>query len=79
MSQVISKHIDKLAAVSGVSNTTMYRALSGAAVAIYYLKIIHPRLINLMAHNSTLNPKKQQGTGNTKDHNDNKQQAELEA
>ena len=82
MSQVISKHIDKLAVATGIPNTTMYRALSGAALAMYYIKIIHPRLINLMAHNSTLNPNKQQGSNpdRKKDHNDNKQQAvEIEA
>ena len=36
----------------------MSRALCAAIVAAYYGKIIHPRLMNLLAHNSTLNPKK---------------------
>lgn len=70
MPGVISKHISQLATTTGIPETTIHRALCVAAVALYYGKVIHPKLVNLMAHNSTLNPKKLA----SKDLNDNKQQ-----
>lgn len=75
MPGVISKHISQFSTYSGIPETTIHRAVCAAAVALYYGKVIHPKLVNLMAHNSTLNPKKQV----IKDLNDNKQTNGLQA
>ena len=69
MPGVISKHINQLATVTGIPETSIHRAIYVAVIALYYGKVIHPKLVNLMAHNSTLNPKKVI----TRDHNDNKE------
>lgn len=69
MAGVISKHITQFSAATGISEHNIYRVISVAAFALYYGKIIHPKLVHLMAHNSTLNPKK----AVSRDLNDNKQ------
>lgn len=69
MPGVISKHLNQLSTVTGIPETSIHRAIYVAAIALYYGKVIHPKLVNLMAHNSTLNPKKVI----SRDHNDNKE------
>lgn len=69
MPGIISKHLSQFAAVTGIPESSIHRAICVAAVALYYGKVVHPKLVDLMAHNSTLNPKKLVN----KDLNDNKE------
>lgn len=72
MPGVISKYLSQFSAATGIPETSLHRAIYVAAVAFYYGKVIHPKLVDLVAHNSTLNPKKLV----SKDLNDNKQNGE---
>lgn len=69
MPGVISKHLTQLSSATGIPETSLHRAICVAVVALYYGKILHPKLVSLMARNSTLNPKR----AARKDLNDNKQ------
>jgi ATP-binding cassette subfamily D (ALD) protein 2 len=69
MPGVISKHLTQFSTATGIPETTLSRVTCAVFVGLYYGKVIHPRLVSLLARNSTLNPKKVA----RKDLNDNKQ------
>jgi ATP-binding cassette subfamily D (ALD) protein 2 len=68
MPGVISKHLTQFSTLTGIPETILSRVTCAVFVSLYYGKVIHPRLVSLMARNSTLNPKKVA----RKDLNDNK-------
>lgn len=58
MPAVVSKYLNQLSTVTGLPDSTIKRAACLAVFALFYGKSVHPRLMTLLSHNSTLNPKR---------------------
>lgn len=67
MTGVLSKHLDRATEATGLE---LRKYLTAGLLAVYYIKIIHPRVLSLLSHNATLNPDKQQSAVPTKKEDD---------
>lgn len=56
MTGVLSKHLDRASEALG---TDVRKYVVAAAAAVYYIKIVHPYILNVLAHNNALNLAKQ--------------------